>query len=257
MATLPHFRLLGQKHLKAMGAMDEVLIEKTAFNKTVCFLKTAGLQKEADQKLVAQLHDTRVAMLELTPDTISRLSAGEITPYAMSDMVDECIRRDYGEEYATMSVTGCDILPVRLRSLRLLQAILTKEDALRVEKGVFMRFPNSRRKYARQMRSIIYNLKKVDTTLLHRLNTRSVEPEALAAMDRHAMWPDFWDRPENQPGTRIIILNRDEMDEEPSMLQCRKCKVYRVKYHELQTRSADEPMTVFCECLACGHRWKM
>lgn len=40
-----------------------------------------------------------------------------------------------------------------------------------------------------------------------------------------------------------------------SILKCGKCKKNTVDYHEMQTRGADEPMTVFAHCLSCGHRW--
>lgn len=39
-------------------------------------------------------------------------------------------------------------------------------------------------------------------------------------------------------------------------IQCGKCKQFNVKYTQAQTRSADEPMTTFCECMNCGTRWK-
>ena len=38
---------------------------------------------------------------------------------------------------------------------------------------------------------------------------------------------------------------------------CRRCKSKRTTYYELQTRSADEPMTVFVSCLNCDNHWKM
>lgn len=38
--------------------------------------------------------------------------------------------------------------------------------------------------------------------------------------------------------------------------QCGKCKQKMVSYSQAQTRSADEPMTTFCECMNCGNRWK-
>jgi len=40
------------------------------------------------------------------------------------------------------------------------------------------------------------------------------------------------------------------------MFRCAKCKQRKCTYFEMQTRSADEPMTVFITCEACGHRWK-
>ncbi|KAL9621808.1 MAG: hypothetical protein Q9160_003781 [Pyrenula sp. 1 TL-2023] len=60
-------------------------------------------------------------------------------------------------------------------------------------------------------------------------------------------------------------INKENMDkamvaqEEKSIstsLQCGKCKEKKVSYSQAQTRSADEPMTTFCECQVCGNRWK-
>ena len=39
-------------------------------------------------------------------------------------------------------------------------------------------------------------------------------------------------------------------------MKCGKCKKNKISYYELQTRSADEPLTTFYNCLLCGHRWK-
>ena len=37
---------------------------------------------------------------------------------------------------------------------------------------------------------------------------------------------------------------------------CRKCKQNKTTHYSLQTRSSDEPMTVFVCCLTCGNRWR-
>lgn len=40
-------------------------------------------------------------------------------------------------------------------------------------------------------------------------------------------------------------------------ITCSKCKSNSVDVEQKQTRSADEPMTVFCKCRACGKRFVM
>jgi transcription elongation factor S-II len=37
---------------------------------------------------------------------------------------------------------------------------------------------------------------------------------------------------------------------------CKKCKGTKTSSFAAQTRSCDEPMTVFVRCLTCGNRWK-
>ena len=38
--------------------------------------------------------------------------------------------------------------------------------------------------------------------------------------------------------------------------QCGKCKQRKTTFFQLQTRSADEPMTTFVTCVVCSNRWK-
>lgn len=38
--------------------------------------------------------------------------------------------------------------------------------------------------------------------------------------------------------------------------KCSRCKGQKTSSYSLQTRSADEPMTVFVTCLTCGKRWR-
>jgi len=40
------------------------------------------------------------------------------------------------------------------------------------------------------------------------------------------------------------------------ILVCRKCKSRHTEFTQVQTRGADEPMTVFASCNKCGFRWR-
>ena len=41
-----------------------------------------------------------------------------------------------------------------------------------------------------------------------------------------------------------------------NLFECPKCRQRNCTYMQLQTRSADEPMTNFCRCLECNNRWR-
>jgi transcription elongation factor S-II len=43
---------------------------------------------------------------------------------------------------------------------------------------------------------------------------------------------------------------------ETDQFKCGRCGKRKCKYYQLQTRSADEPMTTFVTCVNCGNRWK-
>ena len=44
---------------------------------------------------------------------------------------------------------------------------------------------------------------------------------------------------------------------ETDMFKCGKCRGRKCTYFQMQTRSADEPMTTFVTCVNCGNHWKV
>jgi len=47
-----------------------------------------------------------------------------------------------------------------------------------------------------------------------------------------------------------------EIKNQEGFFKCGRCKSMKTTYYQLQTRSADEPMTTFVSCLNCGRNWK-
>jgi transcription elongation factor S-II len=47
-----------------------------------------------------------------------------------------------------------------------------------------------------------------------------------------------------------------EMKTQDGFFTCNRCKSKKTTYYQLQTRSADEPMTTFVSCLNCDKNWK-
>lgn len=49
---------------------------------------------------------------------------------------------------------------------------------------------------------------------------------------------------------------RAKEDDYEGLFKCGKCKSLKTTYYQMQTRSADEPMTTYVTCKNCGIRWK-
>jgi len=108
--------------------------------------------------------------------------------------------------------------------------------------------------YLDRLRSLYLNLKNEE--LLSQLKNKEITPQSLAFMTHQEMNPEHW---------RVLIdkkIKRDankyttNIKASTDMFTCKKCKSKRCTYYELQTRSADEPATIFVTCLDCGKNWK-
>lgn len=81
----------------------------------------------------------------------------------------------------------------------------------------------------------------------------SVEFAELNAVD---VAPDRWQKLIEEATAREIAMYSKAKTASIHMY-CRKCKrKTKCDYYQLQTRSADEPMTTFVTCLECDVRWK-
>jgi transcription elongation factor S-II len=54
---------------------------------------------------------------------------------------------------------------------------------------------------------------------------------------------------------RKEYLSRESKNQE-GFFTCGRCKSKKTTYYQLQTRSADEPMTTYVSCLNCDRNWK-
>lgn len=136
-----------------------------------------------------------------------------------------------------------------------------EEDILagRIEECIFQEFRGTDAKYKNRVRSRVSNLSDSKNPYL-RFNVLrgDLAPERIAKMTAEEMASDELKR-EREKFTKEAI-NDHQMTltsgTKTSEIKCPACKKFNVTYNQVQTRSADEPMTTFCYCNECGKRWK-
>jgi transcription elongation factor S-II len=108
--------------------------------------------------------------------------------------------------------------------------------------------------YTDHARSVYVNL-GVDR-IKQAILSREIKAQDLPFMSHQQMLPEKWNSLIEQK--RIRDKNKYEVHLEASTdnFQCHKCKSRECTYYQMQTRSADEPMTTFVTCIKCGSRWK-
>lgn len=113
--------------------------------------------------------------------------------------------------------------------------------------------------YKSQFRSKYLNLKDAaNQPLRHSLLTSALSPARFIAMTPAEMASEERRRQDAQLVERNLREARAAQDNEAEtdQFRCGRCRQRRTKYYQLQTRSADEPMTTFVTCINCGNRWK-
>ncbi|NP_957280.2 transcription elongation factor A protein 2 isoform X1 [Danio rerio] len=131
--------------------------------------------------------------------------------------------------------------------------------AAQIEDYIYQEFKSTDMKYKTRLRSRISNLKDQKNPDLRRnVLCGNISPERIASMTAEEM---------ASPELKEIrkALTKESIREhqlskvggtETDMFVCGKCKGKNCTYTQVQTRSADEPMTTFVLCNECGNRWK-
>ena len=107
--------------------------------------------------------------------------------------------------------------------------------------------------YVDHLRSIMLNLKG---DILQQIKDGTVKPHTVAFMTHQELCPEKWHTLIEAKVKRDKNKFEVNMSAATDTFTCRKCKGNKCTYYEMQTRSADEPMTCYVSCLTCGNRWK-
>ena len=130
------------------------------------------------------------------------------------------------------------------------------------EKKIIKKWTNIKFKniYINKAREIYTNLDKnsyvKNNELLKNLNNGVIKSKDIATLENHDIFPSFWKRKIDEKMERDKLLFEMKPESMTDVFKCRKCHKRECSYYEMQTRSADEPMTVFVSCLNCKNRWR-
>ncbi|TPX47731.1 hypothetical protein SeLEV6574_g02496 [Synchytrium endobioticum] len=135
--------------------------------------------------------------------------------------------------------------------------------AVAVEEEVWVKNEGDTRQgleaYKSKIRTLYSNLKnKSNSGLRENVLNSTVKPERLVSMSVSEMASEERKAEEERYNKEAMHWAVAAADQRATtdQLPCGKCRARKTSYFQKQTRSADEPMTTFCECLACGHHWK-
>ena len=126
--------------------------------------------------------------------------------------------------------------------------------------------------YIDKFRTIYQNLKCKEVVDL--ILNKKIKPHELAFMTHQEILPSKWDPLIEDLKIKNQNKYTPKIEASTDNFECIKCKSMEISfatkegratdrdqytqcsYYQLQTRSADEPMTTFVTCIKCGTRWK-
>ena len=85
---------------------------------------------------------------------------------------------------------------------------------------------------------------------------KKIDPRKIAFMKHTDLLPEKWEVRLQEKRVRLENKFFPKIEASTDNFTCGKCKSKACTYYQLQTRSADEPMTTFVTCTCCGNRWK-
>eukprot|EP00539_Tryblionella_compressa_P005537 CAMPEP_0178753950 /NCGR_PEP_ID=MMETSP0744-20121128/11899_1 /TAXON_ID=913974 /ORGANISM="Nitzschia punctata, Strain CCMP561" /LENGTH=320 /DNA_ID=CAMNT_0020407829 /DNA_START=124 /DNA_END=1083 /DNA_ORIENTATION=- len=148
---------------------------------------------------------------------------------------------------------------------------LVVERATDVESSIHDKYRNQKQDYLSKARSLCFNIKK-NSSLASQIILGQIEASELVSMSSEQLASEEKKKAMEERTKKMMeskqldweAQNESKINEmcgikgellNASLFTCGRCKSTKTTSTQKQTRSADEPMTVFVLCLNCGKRW--
>ncbi|MGA1563943.1 MAG: hypothetical protein ACO35C_04910 [Pontimonas sp.] len=119
--------------------------------------------------------------------------------------------------------------------------------------------PIFRSRYVQKVIAVKFNITNPKNTALRdKVRDGTASYEWLMQAQPKDLFPELWEPIYHSVAMKQLKkqLTENPEDVPDGIEQCRRCKSRKVVYTQLQTRSADEPMTSYFRCVACHNSWK-
>jgi DNA-directed RNA polymerase subunit M/transcription elongation factor TFIIS len=178
-------------------------------------------------------------------------------------------------EEPELEVTDTNICPIRKRVQELCSSVMQSQDlGVQLEQQIFLKSLQISEKedirkawsnvafkdvYFAISRKIVGNLDTnsyiKNMNVKNRLQGGELTMEQLLHQNYYELCPERWHQMLDAQVKREQIQLEGDFSRATDKWSCNRCNTRKCTYYELQTRSADEPMTIFIHCLNCGKRW--
>ena len=88
--------------------------------------------------------------------------------------------------------------------------------------------------------------------LLEAIKNKEIDLKQIAFLAPHKLFPNRWKKIIDR---RNLIEYKKTNPTTTDIYTCYKCGKKKCTVYQMQTRSADEPMTTFVTCLVCENKW--
>tara|TARA_B100000945_G_scaffold167630_1_gene134374 strand:+ start:289 stop:828 length:540 start_codon:yes stop_codon:yes gene_type:complete len=113
--------------------------------------------------------------------------------------------------------------------------------------------------YISKVRSICINIDPSsylhNTELYDKIINKEIKATDVAKLSAMEMNSSIWKEVIDKKKLEDKLKYEPKPIATTDMFKCGKCKKRKCTYYQLQTRSADEPMTTFVRCVECGNQW--
>lgn len=224
---------------RKVSSIDVVKVEKTHSAENVKVEKITKEEKQASGVKKPLLGPGA------PPKLTSMIKSNDATRDKVREILHEALSKVSGEaeDYIQEEVSACD--PIRV--------------AVSVESVLFERWGSSLGAQKVKYRSLMFNLKDANNPdFRRRVLLGHVKPERLINMSTAEMASDKR-RHENQKIEEKALFDCERgapPKETTDQFRCGRCGQRKCTYYQMQTRSADEPMTTYVTCVNCNNHWK-
>ena len=222
-----------------VSTSETVKVEKMDQDKTVKVVKTckeeiqtSSVKKPSQAPTGPPKLKTLVRCNDALRDKIRELLAEALSKVASE--ADEDIRDE---------VEACD--PIRV--------------AVSVESAMFENLGRSNGAQKLKYRSIMFNIKdQKNPDLRRKVLLGQVQPQRLVTMPPEEMASEQRKRENNQIKEKALFdcERGGQAEATTDQFKCGRCGQRKCTYYQMQTRSADEPMTTYVTCVNCNNHWK-
>ncbi|EPS72372.1 hypothetical protein M569_02382 [Genlisea aurea] len=224
---------------------------ETSLNSKAEKVKDLNESNAARDGIHAKLMDTKVEKKPSSgpndpPKLTSLVSCKDPLRDKVREILSEALSKVYGEvdeDELKDTVSNCD--PMRV--------------AVMVESAMFEKWGKSNGAQKFKYRSIMFNIKDPNNPDFRRkVLIGDIAPHAIVDLTPEEMASD--ERQFQNEKIKQKALFNSERAAAPkastNQFTCGRCRKKECTYYQMQTRSADEPMTTYVTCVNCGHRWK-